>query len=242
MKRRNKIILAIIVILILAIGAYAGFKITQISSEPDLLEGEQNVLILGIDESEQRQGLGAVDMAFMVHLENGTIKNYTPVFPHGMTHPTVQEPAEYQSAGAGQMLLLHDCFYWDDPQKDLQYAKEIVEHSNQSMKVDAVVGVTTAGIDAILEAASPIEVKNQTVTVKAIDLIRENDQLHGGGMSRGEAVKLIIRGLVKASKDPNKKSKMINAAMDQYSQGNIVVYPKGVFVKLIASKGVDALL
>lgn len=237
--RRNKLIIAILFVILIGLIAIAA---SHIYFQEDLTEGEQNVLVLAIDESEKRPGLGAVDMGFMVHLENGTIKNYTPVYPHGMRHPTVQEPAEYQSAGAGQMLLLHDCFYWDDPQKDLQYAKEIVEHSNQSMKVDAVVGVTTAGIDAILEAASPIEVKNQTVTVKAIDLIRENDQLHGGGMSRGEAVKLLVKGLVKASKDPNKKSKMINAAMDQYSQGNIVVYPKGVFVKLIASKGVDALL
>lgn len=237
--RRNKLIIAILFVILIGLIAIAA---SHIYFQEDLTEGEQNVLVLAIDESEKRPGLGAVDMGFMVHLENGTIKNYTPVYPHGMRHPTVQEPAEYQSAGAGQMLLLHDCFYWDDPQKDLQYAKEIVEHNNQSMKVDAVVGVTTVGIDAILEAASPIEVKNQTVTVKAIDLIRENDQLHGGGMSRGEAVKLLVKGLVKASKDSNKKSKMINAAMDQYSQENIVVYPKGVFVKLIASKGVDALL
>lgn len=237
--RRNKLIIAILFVILIGLIAVAA---SHIYFQEDLTEGEQNVLVLAIDESEKRPGLGAVDMGFMVHLENGTIKNYTPVYPHGMRHPTVQEPSEYQAAGAGQMLLLHDCFYWDDPQKDLQYAKEIVEHSNQSIKVDAVVGVTTTGIDGILAAAAPIEVKNQTLNVKAIDLIRENDNLYGGGMSRGEAVKLLVRGLVKASKDPNKKSKMISAAMEQYSQGNIVVYPEGVFVKLIASKGVDALL
>ena len=238
--RRNKLIIAILfVILIGLLAVVAG----QLFFTENLNEGSQNILVLAIDESETRPGLGAVDMAFLVHLENGTIKNYTPVFPHGMTHPTVQEPPEYQAAGAGQMLLLHDCFYWEDSQQDLKYAKEIVEYqSNGTVHVDAVVGVTTTAVDAVIQAANPLEVNGQTLQVSAIDLIRENDNLYGGALDRGEAVKVLAKALSKAAKDPDKKSKMISAAMDQYSKGNIVVYPQAAFVKLVAIKGMDSIV
>ena len=238
--RRNKLIIAILfVILIGLLAVVAG----QLFFTENLNEGSQNILVLAIDESETRPGLGAVDMAFLVHLENGTIKNYTPVFPHGMTHPTVQEPPEYQAAGAGQMLLLHDCFYWEDSQQDLKYAKEIVEYqSNGTVHVDAVVGVTTAAVDAVIQAANPLEVNGEVYQVNGIDLIREHDSLYGGELDRGEAVKLLAKALSKAAKNPDKKSKMISAAMDQYSKGNIVVYPAVAFVKLVAIKGMDSIV
>lgn len=238
--RRNKLIIAILfVILIGLLAVVAG----QLFFTENLNEGSQNILVLAIDESETRPGLGAVDMAFLVHLENGTIKNYTPVFPHGMTHPTVQEPPEYQAAGAGQMLLLHDCFYWEDSQQDLKYAKEIVEYqSNGTVHVDAVVGVTTVAVDAVIQAANPLEVNGEVYQVNGIDLIREHDSLYGGELDRGEAVKLLAKALSKAAKNPDKKSKMISAAMDQYSKGNIVVYPAAAFVKLVAIKGFDSIV
>ncbi len=238
--RRNKLIIAILfVILIGLLAVVAG----QLFFTENLNEGSQNILVLAIDESEHRPGLGAVDMAFLVHLENGTIKNYTPVFPHGMTHPTVQEPPEYQAAGAGQMLLLHDCFYWEDSQQDLKYAKEIVEYqSNGTVHVDAVVGVTTVAVDAVIQAANPLEVNGEVYQVNGIDLIREHDSLYGGELDRGEAVKLLAKALSKAAKNPDKKSKMISAAMDQYSKGNIVVYPAAAFVKLAAIKGMDSIV
>lgn len=238
--RRNKLIIAILfVILIGLLAVVAG----QLFFSTNLNEGSQNILVLAIDESETRPGLGAVDMAFLVHLENGTVKNYTPVFPNGMTHPTVQEPPEFQAQGAGQMLLLHDSFYWEDSQQDLKYAKEIVEYqSNGTVRVDAVVGITTTAVDAIIKSANPLEVNGEQIQVSGIDLIREHDTLHGGELDRSEAVKLLAKALIKAAKDPNKKSKMIETAMDQYSQGKIVVYPQATFVKLVAIKGIDIIV
>lgn len=239
MKRRNKIILAIIVILILAIGAYAGFKITQISSEPDLLEGEQNVLILGIDESEQRQGLGAVDMAFIIHLSNGTVTNYTEIYPGGMTHFEVAEPPEYQAMGAGPNLLLHDSFYWADSQKCLRLAKEIVEQ-NTGENITMTVGITSQALDQICAAAAPIHDENgNVITIRGIDFIREDQSANG--VTRGDAVIHFAKILVKEAQDDNKKKAMIEAALDQYSKGQIVMSPEGVFEKLIASKGIEML-
>lgn len=215
--RRNKLIIAILVVILIGLLAVVA---GHIYFQNDLTEGDQNILVLALDESEKRPGIGAVDMAFIIHLENGTVKNYTPVYPHGLRHPSVEEPAEYQAVGGGKMLLLHDSFYWENSQQDLRYAKEIVEY-NKSVKIDAVVGVSTVAIDAIIQSASPITVGNETLSVSGIDLIREKDKLYGGGYSRGEAVKLLASGLAKAAGHPDKKSKMIEVAMDQFSKGNI---------------------
>ena len=136
------------------------------------------------------------------------------------------------------MLLLHDSFYWEDSQKCLKYAKEIVEY-NQNVSLDAVVGVSSSSIDVIIKAAGPIDINGTEMNVSGIDLIREKDW--GEGMDRAEAVKILIRGLVKASKDKNKKDKMVKAALDEYSKGKIVMYPEGAFVKLLASKGIESI-
>lgn len=233
--RRNKLIIAILFVILIGLIAVAA---SHIYFQEDLTEGNQNILVLALDESEPRPGIGAADMGFIVHLENGTIKNYTPVYPHGLTHPTVAEPQEYQAQGAGAKLLLHDSFYWEDTQKCCKYAKEIVEY-NQNVEIDAVVGVSSSSIDVIIQAAGPLQIGNQTLNVSGIDLIREKNW--GEGMDRGEAVKILARALVKASKDPNKKANMVKAAMDEYSKGKIVMYPEGAFIKLLASKGVDSI-
>lgn len=237
MKRQTKLLTAILVVIVIGIIAVVA---GQIFFQTDLTEGSQDILVLALDESEPRPGIGAADMGFIVHLEDGKIKNYTPVYPHGLTHPTVEEPAEYQAQGAGKMLLLHDSFYWEDSQKCLKYAKEIVEYNNKNVTLDAVVGVSSSSIDVIIQAAAPIEINGTPMNVSGIDLIREKDW--GEGMDRAEAVKILIRGLVKASKDPDKKDKMVKAALDEYSKGKIVMYPEGAFVKLLATKGMDSLM
>lgn len=236
MKRQTKLLIAILVVIVVGIIAVAA---GEIFLQTDLTEGSQDVLVLALDESEPRPGIGAADMGFIVHLENGKIKNYTPVYPHGLTHPTVEEPTEYQAQGAGKMLLLHDSFYWEDSQKCLKYAKEIVEY-NQNVKLDAVVGVSSSSIDVIIQAAAPIEINGTPMNVSGIDLIREKDW--GEGMDRADAVQILIKGLAKAAKDPAKKDKMVNAALDEYSKGKIVMYPQGAFVKLLATKGVEKLI
>ena len=99
--------------------------------------------------------MGACDMAFLVNLKDGSLINYTPVYPGGMTHPTAAEPTEAQQQGAGSALLLHDAFWDADNAKDMQLAKEIVEYRTNTT-IDSVVAVNVEALDAVLAAAAPL--------------------------------------------------------------------------------------
>ena len=193
-------------------------------------------MVCAIDESETRPGMGACDMAFIVHLDNGTLKNYTAIYPGGMTHPTAAEPAEAQTQGAGARLLLHDAFWDSDNAKSMQLAKEIVEY-NTNIHIDSVVAVNTEALDAVLAAAGPLDVNGTKMQISGIDFIREEDW--GYGVSRGDAVMNIVKAAAQKAKDPDVKSSMINAALDQFSKGNIVMDEEGAFVGLLASKGIE---
>ncbi|MGL6299176.1 MAG: DUF4012 domain-containing protein, partial [Methanobacteriaceae archaeon] len=190
---------------------------------------EKNVLVLAVDESEKRSGMGAVDMAFIVNMENGEIKKSTPFYPGGQRHPTVSEPPE---AGSGK-LLLHDSLWYSDNTQGMQWAKEIVE-SKTNQKIDAVVAIDTKGLDSIIDASKPISIKGQTINISGIDLVREEQD--SGGMSRGDAVLALSAALIKASNDPSKKIQMGQAIMAQYTTGNILVDPSGSFFGFIVAK------
>ncbi|WP_405290402.1 DUF4012 domain-containing protein [Methanobrevibacter sp.] len=236
MDRTKKLIVAIIIIVLIALIAIIASALF-ISHNSELNDGNKNILVCAIDESEDRPGMGACDMAFIVTLDNGTLKDYTAVYPGGLTHPTASEPAEAQAQGAGPKLLLHDAFWDEDNKLDMRLAKEIVE-ANTKIKVDSVVAINTKALDAVLNAAGPIEVNGNVTTVSSIDIIREEDW--GQGVSRGEAVLNVVKAAAKAAKNPDVKSAMINAALDQYSKGNIIMDQEGQFVGLLASKGIES--
>ena len=238
MNRRKKLLISILVVaiiglLIIITGAFF------INNSENLAQGDSNILVCAIDESEPRPGMGACDMAFVVYLKNGEIINYTAIYPHGMTHPSASEPAEAQAQGAGSRLLLHDSFWEADNQKDMQLAKEIVEYQT-NIKIDAVVAINSKGLDAILNAASPLEINGSEVNASGIDIIREEQD--SGGQSRGDAVLDIVRAAAQSATNPDKRTAMVNAALDQYSKGNIVMDPQGSFIGLLASKGIENLL
>lgn len=235
MDRTKKIIIAIIiVVLIILVAIIAGALF--ISQNKELSEGNKNILVCAIDESENRPGMGACDMAFIVTLNNGTLKNYTAVYPGGLTHPTAKEPAEAQSQGAGSALLLHDAFWEADNALDMRLAKEIVEYNTNS-HIDSVVAINTEALDAVLNAAGTININGTPTTVSGIDIIREEDW--GQGVSRGTAVLDIVKAAAREAKNPDKKTAMVNAALDQYSKGNIIMDEQGAFAGLLASKGIE---
>lgn len=238
MKRTKKLIIAILlVVLIGLLAVIAGALI----GGPDLTEESKNVLVLASDKGEQQNG--AVDMAFMIHLENGAIANYTPVYPGGMTHPSKAESVP----GVGGRMLLHDCL-WDGVKEGMLNAKEIVEY-NTGMHADAVVIIYTDGIDAVIDSIRPLKVNGEVTNLSAEDIVRENDAYNGyagnehvtGTMSRGDAVMVLVEALADAAKDPSKKNTMMQTALDQYSKGNIVMTPEGSFTKLLATKGFESL-
>lgn len=236
MKRSQKLIIIILLVIFIALIATIA-SVLFLSNTSELNKGDRNILVCAIDESEERPGMGACDMAFIVHLENGTLKNYTAVYPGGLTHPTAEEPQEAQAQGAGSKLLLHDAFWDTDNKKSMQLAKEIVEY-NTGVQIDSVVAINSQALDAILAAASPLNIDGKQVTASGIDIIREEDW--GNGMSRGDAVLEIVKAAAKSAKDSDKKSAMISAAFDQYSKGNIVMDQEGAFAGLLASKGIDS--
>lgn len=236
MNRAQRLIIAILIIVL--IGLAAIIASVFIGTDTNLDEGSKNILVCAIDESEDRPGMGACDMAFIVHLKNGTLTNYTPFYPGGMTHPNATEPVEAQQQGAGSALLLHDAFWDADNAKGMQLAKEIVEYRTNT-SIDSVVAVNTQALDAVLSAAAPLEINGQVLNVSGIDFIREEDA--NSGVSRGDAVMEIVRAAAHSASDPVKKSSMVNAALDQYSKGNIIMDQQGAFVGLLASKGIESL-
>ena len=156
-----------------------------------------------------------------------------------MTHPTAAEPQEPQEQGAGSALLLHDAFWDADNAKGMQYAKEIVEYRTNT-SIDSVVAINSEALDAILSAAGPLEIHGEMTNASGIDIIREEDW--GNGVSRGDAVMDIVKAAAKAaSGNPVVKSSMVNAAIDQFSKGNIIMDNQGDFVGLLASKGFESI-
>ncbi len=238
MNRRKKIIIAIIIIILIGIITIIAGAL-YINSNNTLTSGESNILVCAIDESEPRPGMGACDMAFIVYLKDGEIQNYTAIYPHGMTHPNASEPAEAQAQGAGSKLLLHDSFWSKDNEKSMNLAKEIVEYQTR-IPIDAVVAINSKGLDAILDVASPLHINGTYVNASGIDIIREEQA--SGGESRGDAVLDIVRATAESATNSNKKTAMINVALDQYSKGNIVMTPQGSFVGLLATKGIENIL
>ena len=238
MTRTKKLIIAIL--LVVLVGLLASIY-GALNSGPDLTQENKDILILAADKYEQSNG--GVDMAFMIHLENGSFSNYTPIYPGDMTHPT--QPAS--SAIGGGKMFLHDSLY-DGVDDGIQYAKEIVE-ANTNMTADAVIVVYDEGVDNVINSIRPLEVDGQVTNLTATDIIRENDAYNGyagnegvtGNMSRGDAVMVLVKALAQAAANPDKKATMMKAALDEYNKGNIIMKPEGSFTKLLATKGLESI-
>ena len=237
MSRTKKLIIAILIVVLIGLLAI----IYGALSGPDLTSEDKNVLILAADKYEQSNG--GVDMAFMIHLVNGSIANYTPIYPGDMVHPTQPEPSEI---GGGRMFM-HDCLY-DGVDQGMEYAKEIVE-ANTNMTADAVIVVYDEGVDNVIDSVRPLKVNGTETNLSATDIIRENDAYQGypgnegvtGTMSRGDAVMVLVKALSDAAKDPNKKNTMIQTALNEYTKGNVIMKPEGSFTKLLATKGFESI-
>ncbi len=237
MNRSKKLIIAILLVILAGIWIMIAGALFM---TPDLTSESKDILVLASDKYEQSNG--GVDMAFMVHLENGSLKNYTPIYPGGMSHPTQPAPG-----GLGGRMMMHDCL-WDGLDVGMRYAQEIVE-ANTGMHSDAVVLVYDEGLDHIIDSVRPIYINGEESNLSAVDMVRQNDAYNGypgnenvqGTMSRGDAVMELAKALANITKDPDKKNTMIQTALKEYSNGNIVMQPQGSFTKLLATKGIDKL-
>ena len=52
---------------------------------------------------------------------------------------------------------------------------------------------------------------------------------------------VLVKALANASKDPDKKNTMVQTALKEYSNGNIIMKPEGSFTRLLASRGFESL-
>lgn len=229
-------ILTVVLIGLLAMIAGALFM-----SGPDLTQEDKSILVLCSDKYEQSNG--GVDMAFMIELKNGTLSNFTPIYPGELVHPTQPAPG-----GLGGNMQMHDCL-WDGLDVGMQYAAEIVENG-LGMHSDSVVVLYDEGVDNIINTVRPLEVDGEVTNLSATDIIRENDGYFGygssdgvtGNMSRADAVMVLVKAIANAAKDPKKKETMVKAAVDEYNKGNIVMRPEGSFAKLLATKGFESIV
>ena len=238
MSRTKKLIIAIL--LVILVGLIASI-FGALNSGPDLTQEDSEVLILAADKYGQSNR--GVDMAFMIHLKNGSFDGYDPIYPGDMTHPS--QPAS--SAIGGGKMFMHDCLY-DGVDDGMQYAKEIVE-ANTNFTPDAVVVVYDEGVDNVINTIRPLTVNGEVKNISAADIIRENDAYAGyegnedvtGTMSRGDAVMVLVKALAEAAADPAKKAKMADSALQEYNKGNIIMQPEGSFTKLLATKGIESI-
>ncbi len=238
MKRTNKLIISILFVLLMGLLVnYACILFFDMGNyHGELAEGDKDILLCIIDESESRPGMGACDMAFIIHLENGTFKNYSPVYPSGMADPNKQEPIEAQNKGAGSSLLLHDSFWYENNQLSMGNAKDVVEY-NCNVSIDGVVAINAEALSAILKESGPVTVDNKTFTPNSYDIIGEP---YSGG-NANVSMMGIVREVINNAKDPSVKSAMVQEAFSQYAQGNIVMSPNGAFTTFLYMRGLETM-
>lgn len=235
MVSKKKILLIAIIVILVAIGAYFLINYQQGKAA---FAGEHNILVLCTDPSENRPGIGAVDMAFVVNLKDGKVGNITKVYPGGLTHPTKQ-PSDSMRAEGLSVVYLHDSLWSENLEEGTKTAQEIVEY-HTGLKSDIVMVVTPDAIDALIKAVGPVYSNGEEVTGSSIDFLREDQS--DNGATRGDAVEGLADGIKDAAQKNGKKPELISAALDQFSKGNIQVVPKEKFAQFISYAGISNVL
>lgn len=233
----SKKLIALVILIIMIVSA--GLIIFHFYSQgKEKFEGNYNVLLLCVDPSEQRPGIGAVDMAFVVNVNQGKVVNMTPIYPGGLAHPTLPPTADMKSYGVDKYYL-HDSLWTSDVEAGSKIAQETVEY-NTGLKTDLVVIVTPEAIDAIIQAMGPIYVEGQgNVTGNSIDFLREEQ--NASGMSRGSAVQSLMGGIKDAAQNQSNRKILMETASTQYTQGHLYVIPSSVFQEFLVYEGINSL-
>ena len=233
----KKLILVLIVILLAgSVIAYGAYQNEQPGSV-NIMKGDHNVLIL-LTNDKANPGTEVVDMAFSIHLINGNIGNITPIYPQGMRSTTLMEP---NSLGTGN-LLLKDTFWNNDTTKDAANAQLII-HENTGIKTDAVVIIKYPAANAFLLAISPVNIpgygevgsNNSEAFLKYMTFDVPTTTLKAGETA------VVLPSIYAAATNPNKRPALLQAAIQQYIEGNIVVIPQHIIPQIAISKGSEYL-
>ncbi len=236
MVSKKKILLIIILAIIVVVGAY--FLINYHQSK-ETFSGNHNILVLCSDTSENRPGIGSVDMAFVIGLNDGQLGNITPVYPGGLAHPTLQPTADMKAEGVDKYYL-HDSLWSSDLENGTKIAQEIVEY-HTGMSTDIVLVVTPTAIDAMLDAVGPVYSDGEEVSnISSIDFLREDQS--NNGATRGDSVENLAKGIKEAAEKNGKKPDLIKVALEQYTQGNIKAVPEDKFTQFVSYEGMESIL
>lgn len=228
----------IIIIFIVVVAIIIFFSFMYIKNSRNVMVGEKKVLLLCVDPTEPRPGIGAVDMAFIITLNNGNITSIKPIYPGQMAHPTATPPPSLQAIGVKKWYL-HDALWENDTEKGAKLAQEIVEY-NTGEKTDIVVIVTPEAVDAILARIGPVYVEGKGyVSGNSIEFLREEQKT---GYSRGEAVKSLIKAIIDSTRNRDKYLNLIDEVVKQNAQGNIVVVPQTALVEFLTYIGFEKLM
>ncbi|BAW31376.1 conserved hypothetical protein [Methanothermobacter sp. MT-2] len=200
--------------------------------------GKKSVLLLCVDPSEPRPGIGAVDMAFIIKLDNGNITDIKSIYPGQMAHPTATPPPSLKATGVDKWYL-HDALWEKDTEKGAKIAQEIVEY-NTGEKTDAVVIVTPEAVDAILARIGPVYVEGEGyISGNSIEFLREEQK---SGYSRGEAVKSLMKALLNATRDRDKYVSLVDEVVRQNARGTIIVIPQHALIEFLTYIGFEKLI
>ena len=225
-KKIQLVIVIIIIIFILTVGIIIFSNIGGKGS----FRGKHNILVLCTDPTEQRQGVGAVDMAFMLELNKGKLSKTTPIYPGGMYDPSLTPPADLRSEGTNQWYL-HDSLWTSDLNEGVKRAKQIIKY-NTNLTTDITVVVNPDAIDAMINTVGPVYSNGQEVTSDSLSFLRNNQDERGA--TRGDAIEGLVDGIIDATEKKGKKAELLATVLDQYGKGNILFVPKDAFQKLIA--------
>ena len=236
MKSKKKTILAIIIILlaIIAVAVFVNYEQGKIT-----FSGQHNVLVLCVDPSEQREGVGAVDMAFNIELNDGKLGEVTPVYPGGMYDPSLTPPQDLVNEGVDHWYL-HDSLWTSSLEDGTARAQQIVKY-NTNMTSDVVVVITPDAVDAMVSAVGPVYSNGRDVGSDSLAFLRSDQD--EGGATRGDAIENLADGIINATKNSKgNKVKLIATITGQYTVGNIQVVPNDKFQQLISFAGFTNLL
>lgn len=241
MSRIIKIGIIILLVVICVGTLFIAYEYTQAAQGTDdnlnLIKGNRTILLLTVDPSETRPGIGAVDMAFKVNIMNGSLEGYEPIYPGGMSHPTASPPKELSKYNS--KLMLHDTLWSNNTEEGVQLAKETIEY-NTGIKTDATVIITPAAVDAMIAAIGPIYVEGKgQVSGNSIEFLREEQK---AGMNRGEAVESLMKPIYENLKNKDKRTVLYKVAIEQYLQGNIIVLPESLVMDFAVQNGLSYLL
>jgi hypothetical protein len=236
MRRKNVLIIAVILILVCITSAAAAFLYINVTSDPHI--GNSILVMLVDDGGEHEPSIGAADFEFVVQLNNNSdVTNLTPINPHGLYLPNATPAIEMHNVGINQ-LYLHDTLYDTDLATGAKHAQEIVE-DDKGLKTDSVVIIKPQAVDAILTSIGGVTINGTLVTNNSISFLRQEQSVDN--ISRADAVESMGYAIKDAAKNSSKRSAMIQAITLQYAEGNIIVIPNNLFYKIITTTSMNKL-